>query len=440
MDEPYGNSFGSLKPDEKGLGGLSDDSLKKDAEGELSIKHGAAGDAGSDSLAPVKEEQVPQKDLGESDFEVDHSKKSEQIIKPTVSPAAETAPAVVNANASKTNVTPPPAVNAGASAASMAQPTVQPTINSAPFMTTNGASTAFPTAGSFNAAANPNPNSNSNPNTINSNMMFSSQAPTSSVGAGLKFAPAEDKKPKKKMIIAIIAVIAIIIIALVVGIVIKNNSGSKQQKKVTGSVKEAFNSYVNYVWYGEDNMNDFELNELYSTTPYFLKVKEDGSMVDSYLGIANEKYNLFSTLYYQDNVGGETTSEMSAFFQDFIGAKTVSTSKLFETYINGGSEAAKDLIDQTYKDEGVDSEKKIYGYIDLKEEMDELTLNMYIQIDHSGCIEAGKIIPDCYTPSDELENEMNSISEQMQYALEKLQQGAFMTLEAIYGEIYGGGF
>lgn len=260
-------------------------------------------------------------------------------------------------------------------------------------------------------------------------------APIVSVDAnGVNLPNATDaKSPKKGLIIGAIVIVLLALVGALVGFIFTGKGGGGQTVAAK-PLKEAFNSYVNYIWYGKDSDEDFDSYRLSETMPYSLTVKKEEIEINSYILIANEKYKSFEAAYYQNDFGTESTDDLADFFQDYIVFPKPNTKKILEEYLKSGYDATVSYIDNTYSIEK--NSPNFTNYASAVNEEMKTILAVGAQANSFGCIRDAQINYTCFSLSDELKNKLGTTTLNTINAEETLQSVAYSTLYNIYAEVY----
>ena len=461
MDASYDGSFGSFSAGGKDPGGEVFDGVKNDANSEIKLEQSAG-------------------DLNNTDLAVDHSKAAEKAI--NIEPVDNTTadakaaeivltdnkPSDVNvvepddtvnssdtvgsvdvansdgpvlANDETVSITPAnnmmnneiannPVVDSGMMVNS---PAVNGNINNAGMVgsgTVSGSSMMSGGVDSVNMVnsgiANRDAMSNANRNN-----------PIVSVSAGGIDLPnaAEAKKSKRGLIIGVVVVAILALVGAIVGISFVGKGGGGQVV-ATKPLKEAFNSYINYVWYGKDSDEDFDINTLDEVSPYFLNVKSDGVEVDSYVIKANEKYEAFETVYHKDNFGSEEISALSDYYQDYVALPKINTEDIVKEYVSNGYEAAVSYIDKTYSVSDNNLSVITYNYLLSLDRGARIILDIAVQARSQGCVNDNQIDYACFALPDVLRNKLDAAILESSDMESMLASTASLTLDNIYREIY----
>lgn len=261
-----------------------------------------------------------------------------------------------------------------------------------------------------------------------------------SVGAGgINLSNAEEKKPKKGLIIGIIVAVVLVIVGVLVAMTTlggKKGDGGGGQSVQPGTLKEKFNSYINYVWYGEDSDADIDRNSIFGTDPYFLKVQKTREGVDEYLAKADEKLNIFADDYYKTDYE-ELLGGMKAYFQDYVGVPELTVEQIAKMYLASGQVVVEDYIERFYSSDNESMNRNIIEFVDLKKKEAGVRLEMVIQIDKQGCISNGEMIARCYNMSEDISEKFFSITEDISTVSEKIINDGTRIFSSVYSEVYG---
>ena len=295
--------------------------------------------------------------------------------------------------------------------------------------------------GGNNSGANPVPNSGATPPIGPAPAPAPIQSPTPppqfSSDSGdiiINSAP----KSTKKIAPGIIALIVIVIILLFAGIAFliinRNNGGSGSA--APSAIKEAFNSYANYVLYGKDSTEDIEdiTNSDVVITPYFESLNDDEKA--QYITTATEKYNNFINLYYAEDRNLDDlvdTNPLDDYFQSFPRIKILSEQDVLDLYNQYGKSEATQKIKDNYNIANVSN--NIAVYIDDSEELSNAYLDIIANIDAAGCIKEGAVIDGCYK-----QTEADVAELQVFFDITNIKNNVFLeainSLSNLYGELY----
>lgn len=229
---------------------------------------------------------------------------------------------------------------------------------------------------------------------------------------------AGEGKSKKWWIVG--GVVACIILIAVIGLVWWRGGGGGSSLH-GNNLQEAFNTYANYFFMGEENNKtnawlDYESIESDS----FFKKSINGidDSADSALKKMVKYYEDFYTLYTKTDDGYDFLDEATKEYSDMLGLVVTyhetglpSMSDITELYVNNGETAAKEAVAdevEVYKKYGTVYQTNFYN---LAVEWENERLAMVKKYDQFGCIKEGIIDYNCAALPDDPEK--NAISEKI---------------------------
>jgi len=245
-------------------------------------------------------------------------------------------------------------------------------------------------------------------------------------------------KSTKKFTPGVIALIVIVVILLFAGIsflIINRNNGSSGSA-TPSAIKEAFNSYVNYVLYGKDSTEDIEdiTNSDVVITPYFESL--DDNEKAQYITTATEKYNNFINLYYAEDRNLDDlvdTNPLEDYFQSFPRIKILSEQDVLDLYNQYGKSEATQKIKDNYNIANVSN--NIAVYVDDSEELSNAYLDIIANIDSAGCLSNRTIVEGCYRLTDS-ERDMLKTHLDIIELRNDFYYRAISVLNMLYAELY----
>lgn len=245
------------------------------------------------------------------------------------------------------------------------------------------------------------------------------------------------KKPRKGVIVLIVLVVLLVLAG--VGYLLWQNGvfgggGNSQQDAQTTDVRTAYNGYVNYVLYGENSTEKYEIDGIDSWTPYFVNLK--GDELDFYVEEVNKKYIELENAYFQSDIANKVDiTPMRIFYQDYAAMQPMTEEEASNMYLENGFKQTETIINNKYIFTDDNSQFKIYTD-SVKNYLDNY-LTLLVNADKAGCVQNKKIIPGCYKLSSEeyklyQENEL-AVGE----AVDALRKSAVDALKNVYNELYG---
>ena len=245
-------------------------------------------------------------------------------------------------------------------------------------------------------------------------------------------------KSTKKIAPGIIALIVIVIILLFAGIaflIINRNNGSSGSA-TPSAIKEAFNSYVNYVLYGKNSNENIEDIANFNTiiTPYFESL--DNEEKTQYISTAIEKYDSFTNLYYAEGRNLDDlidTNSLQDYFQDYARIDQLGEADVLDLYNKYGKSETAQMIKKNYNITNISN--NLAAYVDDLEELSDTYLNIIANIDNAGCLSNGSIIENCYTLTEAENNKIQIIFDVIDM-WNSFYSKAINTLNNLYAELY----
>lgn len=207
------------------------------------------------------------------------------------------------------------------------------------------------------------------------------------------------QKSKKLLVVAAAIVLIIIMAGALIGLVFqqKNNSSTEPIATLATNYREAFNEYVNYIFYGEDSINNIT-ESIDSTTYYAIWSAADNKDINFF----NKARNLLEIF---ENWQGRPRDELLDllidrysdtfdFYYLYSIEPTVPSNFIEKLYINDGKNTAAEYIEEKYK-VFKESSKLAQDYASNQKEVDLLILEK-IDIAHmNGCLEDNILNQEC---------------------------------------------
>ena len=247
--------------------------------------------------------------------------------------------------------------------------------------------------------------------------------------------PPTPTNQSKKRVVLIVIVVIVALLAITLGILLRCTGGGQNGSSSPGSLKEAFNSYANYIISGEDKNSDVDIELVQTTEPYFYSI-EDATDLKNYVEKANQKYQAFSDKYYESEDNVLEIESIKAYYQGVASTHLFTEGSLLKEYINGGVSGAEEYIYKTFDyDLNDPALGTLSPYITASRTLAVLQLDNFKKLSTLGCIKNDTIVEGCYQNS---ESENGAISEAI---LEKWQAEntiyyqATQTLVSSYNEI-----
>ncbi|MBQ3297083.1 hypothetical protein IJH01_03120 [Candidatus Saccharibacteria bacterium] len=238
-------------------------------------------------------------------------------------------------------------------------------------------------------------------------------------------------------------VVALIVLVVLLGLVgggfllwqngvFGGGSGGDQQ---TVGLKEAYNSYVNYVLWGVESDGQPNLEAIEGVVgPYFEGL--EGDVLDAYIVNANNKYEALKQNY--DAVEGEEKEDLTvlySYFESYPKIVQISTEEIIKMYVDGGVDVTKKVIEANYS--GSDNEQYFDDYLTAEKNFAETYLNLVKGADAKGCVEDGVMIQGCYQLNDEQKNLLGEQMSAVANTRSDLVARATSVIKTLYVGLYG---
>ena len=177
-----------------------------------------------------------------------------------------------------------------------------------------------------------------------------SAAPIGSATSDVVIGGGAQQKPKKALVIGAIVAVVLIVVGLIVGIMFGRGGGSSDDGQVnTADQKAAFNSYANYVMFGEDSSEDLTEEKMSEYSVYFETLGDNEDAIIKYTLEANKKFGELQSTYSSDNWYEQLAlSNMQDYFQVYPSVQVLTLKEISELYTSNGREAVEALIDSRY--------------------------------------------------------------------------------------------
>lgn len=228
---------------------------------------------------------------------------------------------------------------------------------------------------------------------------FSTQLSSSILDDGDITTGGVPQKSKKLLVVAAAIVLIIIMAGALTCLVFqqKNNSSTEPIATLATNYREAFNEYVNYIFYGEDSINNIT-ESINSTTYYAIWSAADNKDINFF----NKAKNLLEIF---ENWQGRPRDELLDllidkysdtfdFYYLYSIEPTVPSNFIEKLYINDGKNTAAEYIEERYK-AFKESSKLAQDYASNQKEVDLLILEK-IDIAHTnGCLEDNSLNQEC---------------------------------------------
>lgn len=247
---------------------------------------------------------------------------------------------------------------------------------------------------------------------------------------------APEKKSRKGLIILIVL---IVLLALVGGgyyLWQSGTSGDGSQQAQTTNVQEKYNSYVNYVLWGEESTEKPIIEDIDQLRPYFETLKNDE--IDAYLEKANTKYAEFENGYSGYNSQNKVNIiSLKVFFQDYAQMRAITSEQLLKMYLDKGFEETKNFVQDKCQISDNNTTDGMRREKNAIKDYSDAFLNIVAKIDKAGCIRDGEIKPGCYKVVDNDEKELLDKASTVDSAEKEIRTSAMDALKSLYTEFYG---
>lgn len=250
----------------------------------------------------------------------------------------------------------------------------------------------------------------------------------------------EKKKPKIGAIVLVVALILLAVVAVGVTIVRTIGGGENGPSNVeAGDVKKAFNSYVNYVAWGKESDEDFEIEDVSGTMGYYESISDEDTF-EQYLTKAQELYTNFANSYYENDADDMATSldSINTYYHDYVAMLPLSMDNIRAECESGGKDAAVRLVGNYYSYD-VGSSMTLDDYVKLEKELSELYISVVGTLNNNGCVVVDILGDGCYVLS---ESDREKIEKKMYESIDAqdaIYYNAMDVLQYVYDNIYGVG-
>ncbi len=304
---------------------------------------------------------------------------------------------------------------------------------------TNGVAGANPMATGVFGQAGANPGQ---ANAIFGQGNIGSAAPIGSATSDVVIGGGAQQKPKKALVIGAIAAAVLIVAGLIMGVMFGQGGGGSGDSGQVSSAdqKTLFNSYVNYVMFGEDSSEDLTEERASEYRAYFESLVNDGDALIKYTLEANKKFGDFKTSYSGGEYGDHALLSLDDYFQRFPSAMPITVKEMSDLFKQSGRESVESLIDNRYSigtgDDDSASGDYLY-YIDVVREYSEFRLSIIERASMEDCTLNESLESDCYALSgDDIQTAQNYDQELLEAEF-TMRQNAFVAIQDLYDEIYG---
>ena len=244
----------------------------------------------------------------------------------------------------------------------------------------------------------------------------------------------EEKKSRKGLIII---VVLLMVLALVGGGILLWQSGvtgggdGVERQSQVSNLKEAFNSYVNYVMKGEESISDVG-KETIPGGAYYKTLPNDER--ESYLERADNKYNTLVNMY-NENEGEVSLEPLKDFFQETARIIPLTKEDITTYYLANDEEVTTSYIEDYYYVFGATNNLNVF--LNAEIELSKNFLNIIVSEDRVGCIKDGKEVEGCYTLDKNEWNNLDNANMAVMNSWSVMSVEANNLLISLYQEIYG---
>ena len=246
--------------------------------------------------------------------------------------------------------------------------------------------------------------------------------------------PAPIKKSKPWVIILIVFIIMALFAGIAFLIINRNNGGNSAT--APSNLKEAFNSYINYITTGEDSNSDINPESINFSNPYFYSINNQEDLT-KYVDNANEKFQAFVDKYLESEEHTQDIDAISAYYQGVASTHLFSEEDLLKEYVDKGTSAAKDLIYKTFDYNLNDPSLGNLGpYLTASRTLAKLQLDNIEKIAASGCLSGDTIVEGCYQNTESENEALYDAMAVKRKISARLYNLAINTTISVYEEIY----
>lgn len=267
-------------------------------------------------------------------------------------------------------------------------------------------------------------------------IMSAPSEPVVSGGGDVVLAPSGGVKKKRwPLVVGIVLILIAIGAGVGAWIASQPKGGSGGSGGVSSNtLKGKFNIYANYVLFGKDSAEDFGYDVIMDTTPYFMT---EGIDVNNYVKTAQNKYDEFSTAYYENN-GKQDIYAMAVYYQYYVEVQPLTMNNVVSSYANNGYDATVKMINEKYDGVTTGVNQEIDEFVFAERNLSKAWLKMAVEADGQGCFASGMIKEDCYLESEALKNEIINNSQEIIKIFQRVSSNASTVLMRVYNETYNG--
>lgn len=232
-------------------------------------------------------------------------------------------------------------------------------------------------------------------------------------------------------LIVLVAIVLCLSIVLIIWLAL---SGSNDGGESFSDTTNSFNSYINYVVYGQENNGAINIDDVAGAQPYFESVSGDD--LEQYLLKAKEKYTVFSNLYSNGDGNVLGIESMDIYFYDYAKNHTISMGSYLDLYEKNGVEGIDNFIKERFPESSSDV---IYNsYIDDEKQFANLCAKIFTTAESAGCRgEDGAFTEGCYNMSEQESENLSSVMGKIDNDENILYDNAVSAILALYEELYG---
>ena len=300
------------------------------------------------------------------------------------------------------------------------------------------------------------------------------QQPISSGEGDIYLGGDSEQKSKKGLVIGVVLIIILAIVAGIVAVLMNSGMFTKTEQQKESDLATAYNSFANYVLYGEESTEKVDFNEIGYSAPYFesLAYNERGEYIEK----ARVKYNELKKIYndyldlnnktddeeeagtQSDSNGSNNESNgenelkefydsqydksynielLKSYYVDLAEVNYLTTDDLTYTYIHNGINDARALIEESCATTDSEYELYLYDYLTSLREMMNLNLDSIVLNVDAGCVADDKIIEGCYTLAEAQNEQFQTAIRNTNQAMWNFEDEASQTMKGIFYLLYG---
>ncbi|MCR5700031.1 MAG: hypothetical protein K6G49_01180 [Candidatus Saccharibacteria bacterium] len=244
-----------------------------------------------------------------------------------------------------------------------------------------------------------------------------------------------DKKSRKGVVILIILVV---ILALVGGGIalwqsgVLGGGGNGISQEQLADLENKYNSYTNYVVYGDETINRPEMEFIEEAAPYF--EVSNGESPEVYLERTEFLYAEFRDDYLKSGIKDKIDlTPLETYFLDYVKVRPIDNEEILKIYLKNKQQGAKKVIDERV----VSANESLSQYISAVKKYYSSYLDLLAKIDAAGCIRGGEVVTNCYVVGENDEQQLDAALTEVADEVNGLKNSALDTLKSLYISFYG---